>query len=134
MNRTSPNPSFITTRFFRALAVLVPLFLAATPAMAKRSAPKPVVPVVANAVEYSAPHAQMGFVVATDTTSKKELWRERIYTVPVDPALERDVQDVFITSLTIEQGKLVITNERGESYTLDPATRKVTKRAVPKPK
>jgi hypothetical protein len=70
----------------------------------------------------------MGFVIATDTTSHKELWRERIYTVKIDPALERDVQDVFITSLVEEKGSLIVTNERGESYALDLATRKVTKR------
>ena len=70
----------------------------------------------------------MGFVVATDTTSHKELWRERIYTVRINPVLERDVQDVFITSLVIEHRALIITNERGDRYTLDLATRRVTKR------
>ena len=70
----------------------------------------------------------MGFVVATDTTSHKELWRERIYTVRINPVLERDVQDVFITSLVVERGALIITNERGDRYTLDLATRRVTKR------
>ena len=70
----------------------------------------------------------MGFVVATDARSRKELWRERIYTVRVNPELERDVQDVFITSLAVENGTLIITNERGDTYALDLATRKVTKR------
>ena len=70
----------------------------------------------------------MGFVIASDTTSHKQLWRERIYTVPINPALERDVQHVFVTSLVIERGALIITNERGDSYTLDLATRRVTKR------
>ena len=70
----------------------------------------------------------MGFVVATDTRSRKELWRERIFTVRIDPALEGDVQDAFITSLVIEGGALLITNERGDRYALDLATRKVTKR------
>jgi hypothetical protein len=128
MNATTTKPCFVITRVFRTLAVLVPLFLSATSAMAKRAAPKPVPPVLVNAVEYSAPHAPMGFVVATDTTSHKELWRERIYTVKTDPLLERDVQDVFITSLAIDKGSLVVTNERGDSYSLDLATRKITKR------
>jgi len=119
---------FTSARVFRALAVLIPFFLAATPAQAKRAAPKEVTPVVASAVEYSAPHEAMGFVVATDTVSHKELWRERIYTVRVDPALERDVQDVFITSLVIEKGTLIITNERGDRYALNLVSRKVTKR------
>ena len=127
MNQTATITYFNTARVFRALAVLIPFFLAATPAQAKRAAPKEVPPAVASAVEYSAPHEAMGFVVATDTVSRKELWRERIYTVRVDPALERDVQDVFITSLVIEKGTLIITNERGDRYALDLVTRKVSK-------
>ncbi len=107
---------------------LTAFVLVLTPVVAKRAAPKPVAPVVANAVEYSAPHEQMGFVVATDTTKRKELWREQIYTVRIDPDLERDVQDVFITSLAIERGSLVVTNERQEIFDLDLATRKITKR------
>lgn len=115
---------FITFLFLALAAV----FLATTPASAKRAAPKPVPPLVANSVEYSAPHDQMGFVVATDAKSRKELWRERIYTVRINSALERDVQEVFITSLALENGSLVITNEKGDRYTLELATRKVTKR------
>lgn len=121
-------PSSSASRFFYALAVVVSFFFSDAPAMAKRAAPKTVPPVTLNSVEYSAPLELMGFVVATDITSHKELWRECIYTVPFNPALERDVQDVFITSLVIENGTLVITNECGDSYTLDLATRKVTKR------
>ena len=70
----------------------------------------------------------MGFVVATDLASHKELWRERIYIVYINPLMERDVQDVFITSLVVYRGALIITNERGDSYTLELATRQVTKR------
>ncbi len=112
----------------QALAILISCCFASTPAPAKRAAPKPVPAVVSDSVEYSAPHEHMGFVVATDTRSGKELWRERIYTVAVNPALERDVQDVFITSLAVENGALIIGNERGDTYALDLARRKVTKR------
>jgi hypothetical protein len=128
MNNAMTNPSFHVSRFFCALALFVSFFHVATTSIAKRAAPKPVPPVTLNTIEYSAPLELMGFVVATDTTSHKELWRKRIYTVPVNRALERDVQDVFITSLVIENGTLIITNERGDSYTLDLATRKVTQR------
>ncbi len=128
VNQSENVLRLIPSGLFRVLAVFAAFFFAVAPAPAKRLAPKPVTPVVAGAVEYSAPHEQMGFVVATDTGTHKELWRERIYTVHIDPKLERDVQDVFITSLVIEGGVLVVTNERGESYALDLATRKVTKR------
>ena len=56
-----------------------------------------------------------------------ELWRQRIYRIRVDPSLERDVQDVFITSLTVRGGSLVIANEHGDRYALDLSTRKVTR-------
>ena len=122
------NSYLSTSRVFRALLVLVSFFLVATYSSAKRAAPAPVPPVAVNSIEYSATHELMGFVVATDTSNHKELWRVRIYTVHINPALERDVQDVFITTLVIERGALIITNERGDSYKLDLATRRVTKR------
>lgn len=114
--------------FFFIAIYLVGLLLAPMSAIAKRSSPKPVPSVIAMAVDYSAPHTLMGFVVATDIRSRKELWRKRIYRVHIDPQLERDVQAVFITSLVIEGEALVITNERGEIYILDLATRKIIKR------
>jgi hypothetical protein len=38
------------------------------------------------------------------------------------------VQDVFITKLALEKGRLIITNEKGDVYSLDLGTRKVTRR------
>lgn len=128
LSQANMNIHFPTLRTFAAFAVLAALFLVVTPALAKRSAPKPVAAVIADVIEYSAPSELMGFVVATDTRTHKELWRERIYKAAINPALEGDVQDVFITSLVIERGALIITNERGENYSLDLATRKVIKR------
>ena len=42
------------------------------------------------------------------------LWEKEVYTIEKDPALESDVQDVFITSLNIENKKLIVVNEKGE--------------------
>ena len=109
-----------------AAALCVVAFLTGA-ANAKRTVPGAVEPVTVHGVTYSAPVTAMGFVVAFDASSGRELWRQRIYQVRVDPSLERDVQDVFITSLTLRGGSLVITNEHGERYTLDLATRKVTR-------
>lgn len=128
MYAAAKTSSSTHARVLRLLVSLVALLLAVTPVTAKRSAPQPVAPVTANGVEYTAPPEQMGFVIATDTKTHKELWRARIYAVRIDPNLERDVQDNFITTLVIEGGSLIVTNERGESYLLDLATRKVTKR------
>ena len=112
----------LLTGFLSTLAIIV------APALAKRAAPAPVAPVTVGEVEYSVPVSEMGFVVATEVKTRKELWRVRVYEVPIDPKLEADVQHVFIQSLTHESGVLIVTNERGASFTLDPATRKVTER------
>lgn len=109
------------------LALCILLVGSIVPGLAKRSAPVAVAPVVIKGVEYSAPHEAMAFVVAKGISSGKELWRVRIYEVRVNAELERDVQDVFITSLTEKDGSLLITNERGEKFTLDLQTRKVTR-------
>ncbi len=109
------------------LAVCALVLCCIAPAFAKRSAPREVVPVVADGVRYTAPSEAMGFVIAAAADSGKELWRVRIYEVRFDPALERDVQDVFITSLEMKGRALVVTNERGEKYALDLKTRKVTR-------
>jgi outer membrane protein assembly factor BamB len=108
-------------------AVLCIVGFVTGPANAKRSVPKAVEPVTVHGVTYSAPDTAMGFVVAFDASSGRELWRQRIYRVRVKPSLERDVQDVFITSLTLRGGSLVIANEHGERYALDLSTRKVTR-------
>jgi|GEM_PF-6892292 len=39
--------------------------------------------------------------------------------------------DIFVTSLAIRGGSLVITNERGERYLLDLLTRKVIRESDP---
>ena len=116
MNRTSA-----------LLALCIFLLGGIAPVLAKRAAPTDVAPVVIKGVEYSAPHDAMGFVVAKGISSGKELWRARIYEVRVNAELERDVQDVFITSLVVKDDTLLITNERGEKFSLDLHTRKVTR-------
>ena len=126
--RVGTMHSLSARSFLGVFAALVLSVFALPSAEAKRAAPKPVAPVVANGVAYSAPHAAMGVVVATDVATRKELWRETVYTIRIDPELERDVQDVFITALSVEGGVLIIENERGERYALDLATRRVTKR------
>ena len=68
----------------------------------------------------------MGFVVATDKSSGKELWRKRIYRVFINPFMEEDVQWVFISSLVQQDQALIISNERKECYRLDLTTRKVS--------
>jgi hypothetical protein len=109
-----------------AASLCVVAFVAG-PANAKRTVPRVVEPVTVHGVTYSAPATAMGFVVAVHASSGRELWRRRIYRIRFDPSLERDVQDVFITSLTLRGGSLVIANEHGARYALNLSTRKVTR-------
>lgn len=104
------------------------MFVFGVPSLpAKRAAPPAVEPVVVGSVRYSAPAdpESMGFVIATDAKSGRELWRTRIYHVAINPMLERDVQWVFITALTLRENTLLITNEQGKRFILDLATREV---------
>ena len=103
---------------------------------AKRSAPAEVKPVVYQGIRYTAPHwvnangqrIAGGYVEAFDVKTNKKRWRLRVYEIRYDPQLEKDVQDVFITSLAIEKEMLVVVNQRGERYDVDLKSRKVTKR------
>jgi hypothetical protein len=100
---------------FLALA----LSTSAAVAFAKRAAPKPVPPVVANGTRFTAPHNSMGFVVATDIRNGDTLWSRQIYVVKINRAVEGDVQACFITSLKLNSTKLIVTNESGNEYALD---------------
>lgn len=109
-----------------AVLIAVALFLALCPdAFPKRLPPPEVKPLVHKGVEYRAEHRHMGAVEAWDKKTNKMLWRCQIYVVTYDLNLEKDVQDVFIISLLIENGFLIIMNESGHRYRLDLSTLEV---------
>jgi hypothetical protein len=116
----------LASRFSAIVAAAAGILVAtAEIPIAKRAAPAVVEPVTVRGITYSAPAHAMGFVVARKVSSGQELWRQRIYTIRINPALERDVQDVFITSLRARGGAILIMNERGERFVLDLETRHV---------
>ncbi len=104
----------------------------------KRVGPPAVPPVTIGGIRFEALHwtrerglpQNGGYVAALEAATGKELWTARIYEIVYDPALESDVQDVFIRSMsrTLFGGRLKITDERGRRWLLDPATRKVEAR------
>jgi hypothetical protein len=95
-------------------------------AFAKRPAPKDVPPVIAGDIKYTAPPRNGGgYVEARDVRSGKLLWELRVYEIKVDQDLERDVQDIFITSLKVADGKLQVVNEKGDKFVVDLSKRKV---------
>jgi len=108
------------------VAVLV-LALAATALWAMRENPAPVTPVVHNGVKYTAPMERMGIVVALNATSGAVLWEQKIYDVKIDPALEADIQFVYITTLAIQGNDLIVTNEVGAKYAMNLSSRAVRK-------
>ena len=127
-SRKQTGMSSVRRPLFFAIALLFFMICLPTSAEAKRVAPTPVRPVTIGLIAYSAPHTHGRVVVATDTHSKKELWRQRIYPVFINPFKERDVQEVYIVSLIQRGGHaLTITNESGRRFTLNLNTRKVTK-------
>jgi len=99
------------------------------PGLAKRLAPKPVAPVISGGIRYSAGgNGTDQYVVATDLASGHELWRVKVFHVHIDPWMERDVQDVFITDLKLVDNTLFVRDEKSRCYSIDLAGRQVRKR------
>ena len=102
---------------------------------AKRAGPAKVAPVAIGDLEFTAiPWGKArglgqngGYIAATDRATGKELWTLKVYDVHDDPALEGDLQDVFIKSLmkSASGRELIVTDERGRRYLVDPQTRSV---------
>ena len=115
-------------------------FFALNRVEAKRALPKKVESVARDGIRYSAPvfsessnHKQLsGYIQAWDTRANKKLWELKVYDIKYDPGLEKDVQEIYITSLTFDSaGNLIVANEAGEEYKVEPATKKVTKKSGP---
>ena len=116
-------PPSSAPKLILALAVLA---FGSSSAFAKRAAPKVVPPVIAGGIKYTAPPRYGGgYVEARDVGSGKLLWELRVYEIEVDQNLERDVQDIFITSLKVADGKLQVVNEKGDKFVVDLSKRKV---------
>ena len=120
----------------KILIVLVVLdFLFIGTAQAKRTPPQKVIAVEDNEVKYTAPqreskvHKQAGgYIEARDKKTDKKLWELKVYDVKFNPKIEKDVQEVYITSLKVENGKLIVANEAGDEYEVDPKSRTARKR------
>jgi hypothetical protein len=99
----------------------------------KRVAPPKVAPVMLEGVRIEAIHwgrsrglgQNGGYIAAIDPGSGKELWTLKVYDIAYDSKMEQDVQDVFISKMKAENGKLAIRNEKGGRYLVDPKTRTV---------
>jgi hypothetical protein len=67
-----------------------------------------------------------GYLLAWDEVSGEQLWTLKVYDNQRHAGKEGDVQDVFFKSMTLlPDGKLLIENERGGRFAVDPAMRTV---------
>jgi outer membrane protein assembly factor BamB len=131
-------------KFFRLAILFLSVLAANSPsALAKRAEPKPVPALISGNIKYIAPDVLPNHrsiygkstcseksmcVEARNKKTGKLLWQVEVYPIEIDPTVELDVQYVYITSLKIERGQLIIKNESGQVYVVDLKTHKVAKR------
>jgi outer membrane protein assembly factor BamB len=118
-------------RLNRVFVCVVTAFLCYLPALpAKRLPPKPVPPVVSGNVQYSVEGEEGAqYVVASNVTSGQELWRVKVFQTHVRQRLEKDVQWVFITELTLASKQLLVRDEKARCYAVDLTTKRVKHQA-----
>jgi len=111
------------------------MVLLAASVMADRAAPESVPAIRTDKAVFSVPHfpegeriQKGGVVEARDPRSKRLLWQVQIYKTEYVEALEKDVQDVFIKSLTLDKvhNLLIMSDEKSRVFVLNLATKKVT--------
>jgi hypothetical protein len=97
-------------------------------ALAKRLPPEPVTPVVAQGLRYSAEgDGRDQYVLASNATSGKELWKVKVFHTHVHSEMEQDVQWVFITNLKLVNDALLVRDEKARCYSVDLKTHRVHK-------
>lgn len=122
------------------LAIWIVLVLL-TPVLAHaKRGPKPKVdPIVYGGVQYSAHgDGRRGYVQASDPATKRLLWEVTVFRTWYNPLAllgETDVLDVFIKSMSLDNGTLIVVAEDGRAFSLDLKSRKVKRlKEIPKPK
>ena len=101
--------------------------------LSSRVEPKNVEPVVYKGIKFSAPHwgktenrdQNGGYIEAWDIKRNELLWELKVYGIHYVRGLEGDVQDIFITSLKVEEEKLIVTNERDDTFIIDINTKEI---------
>ena len=104
-----------------------------SPPSAKRFPPPAVAPLVMDGLTFEVPQddGARAYIQARDTHTGSLLWSQTIFRAPHNPDLESDFQDLFIREMRVDGTLLVITDEQGRQYTLDPDNRVVSE--APKP-
>jgi len=97
------------SRMTRLVLTLIAPLLLPSLALSKGTAPATVTPVIYEGVRYLAPNdnGRRAYIEAWDAQTNRKLWELNIFTNRIDPKLE-DVQWVFIKTLTIQDGRLMV--------------------------
>jgi hypothetical protein len=97
-------------------------------AHAKRAFPAKVEPVAYEGIRYVAPNddGRRAYIEAWDVQANKKLWDLTVFTNDIDPKLEEDVQWVFINKLSVRDGTLLVTSDRGNTYQVNLKTKAIT--------
>ena len=130
--------AIIGTVLIRFGVILLSMLLLPHLASAKRIAPVKVKPVVYEGIRYVAPNddGRRGHVQGWNVTTNKKLWEMTVFNNRIDPSLEEDLQWVFIKKLNVQDGRLMVTSEHGNTHEIDLKTKAVTQsdpRASPSP-
>ena len=116
--------------------LFITLFLTGNILFAKRPAPLAIEPIIYKGIKYTVLHWAIdngsnqngGYILATLNKSGKKVWGKQLYKTNYSSDLENDVQDVFITSMSLshEHKSLLVSNEKGYVYKIDLTNQKVT--------
>ncbi len=96
-------------------------------AWSKRGAAPRIEPVIHKGIKYIAPNDDgiREYIQAWDIKNQYKIWELTIFTNSIQPALEKDVQWVFIQKIQIDKGNLFITDERARQFLVDLKTRQI---------
>jgi hypothetical protein len=109
------------------ITLLLAALLSGGIALAKRSSPPVVEPVIVDGVRYTAPNddGRRAYVEAWDTAENRKLCEVTVFRNPIDPAVEEDVQHVYLRQMIPRGGMLMVVAEDDRVYRIDLKTRVV---------
>lgn len=110
-----------------ALIIATLAFLHSLKTLDKRAMVPRIEPIIFEGVKFSVPNDRgtVGHAVASEAASGKFLWKKAVYRIWIGPLVEQDVQWVFIRSIRLEAGKLILVNDRQKTCSVDLKTRQV---------
>jgi len=130
------------------LSLILACVVSVPAAQGKRAAPPEVPPVVMQGLRISISNEPScggalpdnskvqqhgGCLEIWDLQNNKKLREILVYRTDYKPDLESDVQDVWISSMSVEGDRLVVRNELGEEYQVDLKTKSISKTKEVKP-